>query len=101
MSLAARSAAKGNPVATLAPKEGPVLILSPSAIMANTRHPNASKLFMEWLLGSEDTEQITIEEFGVPLRVGAKSRARRARAGRGQPAAGADADRHGRRASRR
>ena len=72
MSLAARSASRGNPVATLAPKEGPVLILSPSAIMANTRRPNASRLFMEWLLGSEDTERISVEEFSVPLRANAK-----------------------------
>jgi len=72
MSLAARSASRGNPVATLAPKEGPVLILAPSGIMANTRRPNASKLFMEWLLGSEDTERIAVEEFSVPLRAGAK-----------------------------
>jgi iron(III) transport system substrate-binding protein len=72
MSLAARSASRGNPVATLAPKEGPVLILSPSAIMANTRRPNASKLFMEWLLGSEDTERISVEEFSVPLRANSK-----------------------------
>jgi iron(III) transport system substrate-binding protein len=73
MSLAARSAVKGNPVATLAPKEGPVLILAPSGIMANARHPNAAKLFMEWYLGSEDTERIAIEEFSVPLRAGAKA----------------------------
>ena len=72
MSLAARSAARGNPVATLAPKEGPVMILSPSGIMANTRRPNASKLFMEWMLGSEDTERISVEEFSVPLRANAK-----------------------------
>lgn len=72
MSLAARSAAKGNPVATLAPKEGPVLILSPTGILANTRRPNASKLFMEWMLGSEDTERISVEEFSVPLRANAK-----------------------------
>eukprot|EP01034_Spumella_vulgaris_P013358 gene13358-17035_t len=69
--LAARSASRGNPVATLAPKEGPVLILSPSAIIANTRRPNASRLFMEWLLGSEDTERISVEEFSVPLRANA------------------------------
>lgn len=68
MSLAARSAQRGNPVATLAPKEGPVLILSPSGIMANTRRPNASKLFMEWMLGSDDTARISVEEFSVPLR---------------------------------
>lgn len=73
MSLATRSAVKGNPVATLAPKEGPVLILAPSGIMANARHPNAAKLFMEWYLGSEDTERIAIEEFSVPLRAGAKA----------------------------
>lgn len=72
MSLAARSAAKGNPVATLAPKEGPVLILSPTGILANTRRPNASRLFMEWMLGSEDTERISVEEFSVPLRANAK-----------------------------
>ena len=68
MSLAALHASKGNPVATLAPKEGPVLILSPSAILASTRRPNASRLFMEWLLGSDDTARIAFEEFGVPLR---------------------------------
>ncbi len=72
MSLAARSAARGNPVATLAPKEGPVMILSPSGIMASTRRPNASKLFMEWLLGSEDTARVSVEEFSVPLRPSVK-----------------------------
>lgn len=72
MSLAARSAARGNPVATLAPKEGPVMILSATGVMANTRRPNASKLFVEWLIGSDDTERISVEEFSVPLRVGAK-----------------------------
>jgi iron(III) transport system substrate-binding protein len=73
MSLAALQASKGNPIATLVPKEGPVLILSPSAILASTRRPNASKLFLEWMVGSDDTDRITIEEFGVPLRAGAKA----------------------------
>jgi iron(III) transport system substrate-binding protein len=73
MSLAALHASKGNPVAALAPKEGPVLILSPSAILASTRRPNASKLFMEWLLGSDDTARIAFEEFGVPLRPSVKA----------------------------
>ena len=73
MSLAAVQASKGNPIATLAPKEGPVLILSPSAILASTRRPNASKLFLEWMVSSDDTDRITFEEFGVPLRVGAKA----------------------------
>jgi iron(III) transport system substrate-binding protein len=73
MSLAALQASKGNPVATLAPREGPVLILSPSAIMANTRRPHAARLFVEWMLGSDDTERISVEEFSVPLRAGAKA----------------------------
>ena len=73
MSLAARSAAKGNPVATRAPKEGPVLIVAPSAIMSDSRHPNAAKLFEEWMLGSEDVERIAFEEYGVPLRPGVKT----------------------------
>ncbi len=73
MSLAARSATRGNPIATLAPKEGPVLILAPSGIMASSLHPNAAKLFLEWYLGSEDTERIAVEEFSVPLRAGAKT----------------------------
>lgn len=73
MSLAALQASKGNPVATLVPKEGPVVILSASAVMASTRRPNASKLFMEWLIGSEDTARIAVEEFSVPLRTGVKS----------------------------
>lgn len=72
MSLAARSSVKGNPVATVAPQEGPVLILSPSAILASSRRPNASKLFMEWMLGSDDAERSAVEEFSVPLRAGAK-----------------------------
>ncbi|HVE52571.1 MAG TPA: extracellular solute-binding protein [Ramlibacter sp.] len=72
MSLAARSASRGNPVATLAPREGPVMILSPTGILAHSRRPNASKLFVEWLLGSEDTERISVEEFSVPLRANAK-----------------------------
>ena len=73
MSLAARSASKGNPVSTKAPKEGPVLVVAPSAVMADARHPNAAKLFEEWLLGSEDMERIAFEEYGVPLRPGVKT----------------------------
>jgi iron(III) transport system substrate-binding protein len=70
--LAAMMAAKGNPLKNLAPKEGAVLIISPSAVMADSRHPNAAKLFMEWYLGSDDVERLVIADYGVPLRTGAK-----------------------------
>lgn len=72
INLAAAVAAKGNPLAVVAPKEGVALMVSPSAIMANAPHPNASKLFMEWIVVSEDTEKFAIERHGIPKRAGAK-----------------------------
>jgi iron(III) transport system substrate-binding protein len=74
INLAALMASKGNPIGIIAPKEGPVLMLSPSAIMANAPHPNASKLFMEWLVGSDDVEKLAVDLYGVPKRAGAKPR---------------------------
>ena len=74
MNLASLTASKGNPLQTLAPKEGPVVIVSPSAILAKAPHPNAAKLFTEWLLVSEDTDKLTVELYGVPRRAGAKPR---------------------------
>lgn len=72
--LAASTAAKGNPLAQVAPKEGSVLMLSPSAIMANAPHPNASKLFMEFLLGSEEVDKLAYDRYGIPKRAGARPR---------------------------
>lgn len=42
----------------------------PFAVGDHGQHPAAERprLFMEWLLGSEDTERISVEEFSVPLR---------------------------------
>lgn len=74
VNLAASVAAKGNPLAQVAPKEGSVLMLSPSAIMANSRHPNASKLFMEFLLGSDEVDRLAHDRYGIPKRAGSKPR---------------------------
>ncbi len=65
--LALRDASRGNPVAPAYPEEGSVLMISGSAIIANTKHPNAAKLFMEFLY-SRDTAAEDVEEFGLPLR---------------------------------
>jgi iron(III) transport system substrate-binding protein len=65
--LVQRNASQGNPVAVSYPEEGSVLMISGSAIMKNTKHPNAAKLFMEFLY-SQETAAEDIEEFGVPLR---------------------------------
>ena len=40
-------AARGNPIGLVQPKDGAVLVVSPSAVMANAPHPNAARLFME------------------------------------------------------
>ena len=61
------SAAKGNPVAEIYPKDGALLMLAPSAIMKSTKHPNAAKLFMEYLL-SPEASKIEVESFSPPMR---------------------------------
>jgi iron(III) transport system substrate-binding protein len=72
-SLGYLQASRGNPVGVSYPEEGAVLMVLPSAIMANSRHPNAAKLFMEYLQGPE-TSQRAVEDFGLPLLPGAKPR---------------------------
>ena len=67
MALAQRNASQGNPIALSYPEEGSVLMISGAAIMKNTRHPNAAKLFMEFMY-SLDTAGEDVEEFGLPLR---------------------------------
>ena len=42
-------------------------MISGSAILKNSKHPNAAKLFMEFLYSSETAVE-DIEEFGIPLR---------------------------------
>ena len=44
---------KGNPIGYQYPTDGAVLLIGPAAVMANAPHPNAGRLFMEWLLGQE------------------------------------------------
>ncbi|MFC3678446.1 ABC transporter substrate-binding protein [Ferrovibrio xuzhouensis] len=71
--LAQYQASRGNPIGVSYPSEGSVLMASPSSIMANAPHPNASKLFLEFLWGSEVAD-ITAAEFGTPLRPDTKVR---------------------------
>jgi iron(III) transport system substrate-binding protein len=62
-----KSADKGNPVALIYPSDGALLMISPSAVMANAPHPNAARLFLEFLLGVEHA-QISVKERQEPLR---------------------------------
>jgi iron(III) transport system substrate-binding protein len=61
------SAARGNPLAIIYPSDGSVLIIAPSAIVKGTKHPNAAKLFMEYL-NSVEASKINTKHFAVPLR---------------------------------
>src|ERR1051326_6218376 len=49
------------------PTDGCVLILAPSGIMKGVKHPNAARLFMEYLM-SVEASKIWVEHFGEPLR---------------------------------
>jgi iron(III) transport system substrate-binding protein len=44
---------KGNPVEVIYPSDGAPLVTSPSAIAQDAPHPNAAKLFTEWLFSVE------------------------------------------------
>lgn len=72
-SLGYLQASRGNPVGVAYPEEGAVLMILPSAIMANSRRPNAAKLFIEYLHGPEAAAR-TVEDFGLPLLPGIKVR---------------------------
>ena len=47
---------KGNPLAVVYPTDGALLMVSPSAVLANAPAPNAGKLFMEFMLDREAAE---------------------------------------------
>lgn len=58
---------KGNPIAIQYPTDGAVLCIGPSAVMANAPHPNAARLFAEWLL-SKDFAEVCVEARVDPVR---------------------------------
>jgi iron(III) transport system substrate-binding protein len=47
------TAARGNPIGIVYPEDGTVLTVGPSAVVASAPHPNAARLFMEWLLSRD------------------------------------------------
>src|ERR1700682_1845219 len=58
---------KGNPLAMVYPTDGTVLIIAPSSIMKGSKHPNAARLFMEFLM-SEASSRIWVEHFTESIR---------------------------------
>jgi iron(III) transport system substrate-binding protein len=52
-STATVTASRGNPVGIVYPDDGTVLTVGPSAVMAAAPHPNAARLFLEWMLSAD------------------------------------------------
>ena len=53
------SADRGNPIGVVYPTDGSVLCVGPSAVLASAPHPNAARLFANWLLSREFAEICT------------------------------------------
>ena len=64
---AAALQAGGKDVAPVYPEDGTLLSLGMTAIIAGTRHPNAAKLFMEFLLSRKAGDLVT-SEYTIPVR---------------------------------
>jgi len=56
-----RDVDKGNPIAITQPRDGVVVMVFPSAIPAGAPHPNAARLFMEWLLSRDCSKVIAAD----------------------------------------
>jgi iron(III) transport system substrate-binding protein len=61
------SANRGNPLAIVYPEDDSILIIAPTAILKGSKHPNAAKLFMEYLYSVEASE-VDVKHFTVPMR---------------------------------
>ena len=60
---------KGNPIVPVYPTDGATLCLGPSSVMANAPHPNAARLYMEWLM-SDDFSKLSVANHGDPVHPG-------------------------------
>ena len=67
VSTAVQSKQAGNPVGISYPTDGAKLSLSPTAILASSRHPNAAKLFLEYMQ-SVEFSTLLAKEGQPPLR---------------------------------
>jgi iron(III) transport system substrate-binding protein len=61
------SAEKGNPIALRYPTDGSLLCIGPSAVLARAPHPNAARLFQNWLL-SKEFAQVCANAYVTPVR---------------------------------
>jgi iron(III) transport system substrate-binding protein len=60
---------KNNPIVPVYPADGATLCVGPSSVMANAPHPNAARLYMEWLM-SDDFSKLSVANHGDPVHPG-------------------------------
>jgi iron(III) transport system substrate-binding protein len=60
---------KHNPITPVYPADGATLCVGPSAVTASAPHPNAARLFMEWLL-SDDFAKLSVANHSDPVHPG-------------------------------
>ena len=70
VSTSVQNIEKGNPIGFVYPTDGTLLCFGPAAVMAAAPHPNAARLFLEWLL-SEDYAQACVKWHLEPVRADA------------------------------
>jgi iron(III) transport system substrate-binding protein len=69
-SVTLQTAEQGNPIGFVYPEDGTLLTVGPAAVLAQAPHPNAGRLFLEWLL-SPDFAEASAREHMVPVRADA------------------------------
>jgi iron(III) transport system substrate-binding protein len=60
---------KGNPIGVVYPSDGCSICVTPSAVPASAPHPNAARLFLNWMLG-DTYSRLAVERGSEPLRAG-------------------------------
>jgi iron(III) transport system substrate-binding protein len=66
-SYAADLKTEGHPIKTLYPSDGVFIIPSPTSVVKNSAHPNAAKLFAEFMIG-DDAQKIFPADGGYSVR---------------------------------
>jgi iron(III) transport system substrate-binding protein len=61
------AASRGNPIKLIYPEDGALLLVSPSGIPKNAPHPNAAKLFIEYM-GTREYSVVLTQYFNLPMR---------------------------------
>jgi iron(III) transport system substrate-binding protein len=70
VSTSVQNIEKGNPIGFIYPTDGTLLCFGPAAVLAAAPHPNAARLFLEWLL-SEDYAKACVKWHLEPVRADA------------------------------